>query len=93
MVGASGAIAGVLAAYLMLFPRHRILTFIVPIWFLRIPAGFFIVFWFLGQVLRALFGGDPGVAVFAHIGGFVAGWFLMRLMGRRPAWRARRVGW
>ncbi len=93
MVGASGAIAGVLAAYLVLFPRHRILTFILPIWFLRIPAGLFIVFWFGGQVLNALLGSDPGVAVFAHIGGFIAGWVLLRLMGTRPRWGARRVSW
>ncbi len=93
MVGASGAIAGVLAAYLMLFPRHRILTFILPFWLLRIPAGVFIVFWFGGQILNAVFGSDPGVAVFAHIGGFVAGWILIRLMGTRPRWRARRASW
>ncbi len=93
MVGASGAIAGVLAAYLMLFPRHRILTLILPFWLLRIPAGFFILFWFGGQVLNALFGSDPGVAVFAHIGGFVTGWVLLRWMGPRPRWRARRTSW
>ena len=93
MVGASGAIAGVLAAYLMLFPRHRILTLILPIWFLRVPAGLFIVFWFGMQVLAAVFGTQGGVAVFAHIGGFVAGWVLLRWMGPRPTWRARRVSW
>ncbi|HET8540186.1 MAG TPA: rhomboid family intramembrane serine protease [Anaeromyxobacter sp.] len=93
MVGASGAIAGVLAAYLLLFPRHRILTFIVPIWFVRIPAGLFIAFWFGGQVLNAILGSAPGVAVFAHIGGFVAGWLLLRWIGRRRTWRARRVSW
>ncbi len=93
MVGASGAIAGVLAAYLMLYPRNRVLTFILPLWFVDIPAGFFIVFWFIGQLLHVLFGGAAGVAVFAHIGGFVAGWLLLRVMGRRPGWRARRVSW
>jgi membrane associated rhomboid family serine protease len=93
MVGASGAIAGVLAAYLLLFPRHRVLTWIMPIWFIDIPAAFFIGFWFVGQVLNAVFGSDPGVAVMAHIGGFVAGWLLLKVMGRRPTWRARRVGW
>ncbi len=93
MVGASGAIAGVLAAYLVMFPRNRILTFILPIFFLRVPAGLFIVFWFVGQVLNAILGSDPGVAVFAHIGGFITGWVLLRVMGRRATWRARRVGW
>jgi membrane associated rhomboid family serine protease len=93
MVGASGAIAGVLAAYLFLFPRHRVLTFIFPLWLLHLPASFFIGFWFVGQVLNAVFGGAPGVAVMAHIGGFVAGWVLLRAMGPRPRWRARRVSW
>ncbi len=93
MVGASGAIAGVLAAYLALFPRHRVLTLILPIFLVHLPAGFFIVFWFVGQVLNALFGSSPGVAVFAHIGGFAAGWLLLRLMGRRPTWRSRRMSW
>jgi membrane associated rhomboid family serine protease len=93
MVGASGAIAGVLAAYLALFPRHRVLTFIVPIWLIHIPAGFFIGFWFVGQILNALFGGAPGVAVFAHIGGFVAGWLMLKVIGRRSRWRAGRTSW
>ncbi len=93
MVGASGAIAGVLAAYLVFFPRHRILTFIVPLWLLRIPAGLFIVFWFVGQVVNAALGSATGVAVFAHIGGFVAGYLLVRVVGRRSRWRAERVSW
>ncbi len=93
MVGASGAIAGVLAAYLVLFPRHRILTLILPIWILRVPAGFFIVFWFVGQLVNAFLGSQNGVAVFAHIGGFVMGWVLMRWMGPRRTWGARRVSW
>ena len=93
MVGASGAIAGVLAAYLALFPRNRILTLIPPIWFLHVPAGFFIVVWFGMQVLTAVLGSAGSVAVFAHIGGFVAGWLLLRWMGPRPTWRARRVSW
>jgi membrane associated rhomboid family serine protease len=93
MVGASGAIAGVLAAYLALFPRNRILTLVPPFWFLHVPAGLFIVFWFGMQVLSAVFGTAGTVAVFAHIGGFVAGWVLLRWMGPRPTWRARRVSW
>ncbi len=93
MVGASGAIAGVLAAYLIMFPRQRVLTLIVPFWLFHLPAGLFIGFWFVGQVLNALFGSAGSVAVFAHIGGFVAGWLLLKVMGRRPTWRARRVSW
>jgi membrane associated rhomboid family serine protease len=96
MVGASGAIAGVLAGYLVLFPHSRVLTAVVLIIFIRLmylPARLFIIGWFGIQVLSALFGGSPGVAVFAHIGGFVAGFLLVRIIGRRPTWRARRFSW
>ncbi len=96
MVGASGAIAGVLAAYMVLFPRARVLTAVVIFVFIRlvpVPASFFIGVWFVLQILSVLVGGSPGVAVVAHIGGFVAGWLLVRVMGRRPTWRARRVYW
>jgi membrane associated rhomboid family serine protease len=96
MVGASGAIAGVLAGYLVLFPHGRVLTLLVIVVFVRlahVPAGLFIGFWFLLQVLSVVFGGDPGVAFMAHIGGFVAGFLLVRVIGRRARWRARRLGW
>jgi membrane associated rhomboid family serine protease len=96
MVGASGAIAGVLAAYLVLFPQARVLTLFVIIVFIRLqylPATFFIGFWFVMQVLAVVFGGSPGVAVVAHIGGFVTGFLLVRVLGRRSRWRARRVSW
>jgi membrane associated rhomboid family serine protease len=98
MVGASGAIAGVLAAYLVIFPYTRVLTAVVIVFFVRLiylPARFFILGWFGLQVLSVLFGSTPGggVAFFAHIGGFVAGWLLARVIGRRPTWRARRVSW
>jgi membrane associated rhomboid family serine protease len=98
MVGASGAIAGVLAGYLVLFPHARVLTAVIIVIFVRLlylPARFFIVGWFVIQVASVLFGGSPGggVAFFAHIGGFVAGFLLVRVIGRRPTWRARRVVW
>lgn len=88
MVGASGAIAGVLAGYVTLFPRARVLT-LVPIFiFIRLtylPAYFFIGIWFVFQLISAAFvrtsGG--GVAFFAHIGGFVAGLVLIRAFGGR----------
>ncbi len=94
-VGASGAIAGVLGAYLVTFPRSRILT-LVPIiifpWFVEIPAVVYLVFWFLMQLLEGVGTlGAPvetgGVAVWAHVGGFVAGVVLVKLMQpprRRP---------
>ncbi len=96
MVGASGAIAGVLAGYLVLFPGSRVVTLVIIVFFVRIvpvPASFFIGLWFLMQIASVLFGGSPGVAFFAHIGGFVAGYLLVRVMGRRSTWRARRVTW
>jgi len=91
MVGASGAIAGVLAAYMMLFPRARVLTLVV-VFILPVPAVLFIGFWFFWQVwqARSIVGGaQSGVAVFAHIGGFVAGYLLVRIVGRRRGWRVR----
>ena len=96
MVGASGAIAGVLAGYLVLFPHARVLTVLIIVFYVRLqylPATFYIGFWFVLQVLSVVFGGDPSVAVFAHIGGFVTGFVLVRLVGRRPGWRGRRVSW
>ncbi len=98
MVGASGAIAGVLAAYLVIFPYTRVLTAVVIVIFVRfiyLPARFFILGWFGLQIVSVLFGGTPGggIAFFAHIGGFVAGWLLVRVIGRRPTWRARRISW
>ncbi|ABS25209.1 rhomboid family intramembrane serine protease [Anaeromyxobacter sp. Fw109-5] len=96
MVGASGAIAGVLAAYMTLFPRARVLSALIIFIFVRlvaVPASFFIGLWFVLQLLSVVFGGSPGVAVIAHVFGFVAGWLLVRVMGRRSTWRARRVSW
>ncbi len=76
MVGASGAIAGVLAAYLRLFPGARILTlaFVFVIW---LPAWIVLGLWILTQVFAVVAGGAPGVALFAHLGGFAAGWVLV----------------
>jgi len=96
MVGASGAIAGVLAGYLVLFPRSRVLTAVVIVFFVRLtylPARLVIGVWFVLQILSAVFGGARSVAVFAHIGGFVAGFLLVRFVGRRPTWRAQRFSW
>lgn len=82
MVGASGAIAGILAAYFMLYPRARVLTLVPLFFFLRlvaVPAAFLLGFWFIWQVLAGTgsTGDAGGVAFFAHIGGFVAGLFLV----------------
>ena len=96
MVGASGAIAGILAAYLVLLPRSRVMTLVIFVFFVRIvpvPASFFIGLWFAMQVAAVIFGGAAGVAVFAHVGGFVAGYLLVKVIGRRPDWRVRRLSW
>jgi membrane associated rhomboid family serine protease len=92
MVGASGAIAGVLAGYAMLFPRARILT-IIPFLFglVYLPAWFFLGVWFLYQLLPVFLGqaGHAGVAFFAHIGGFLAGLALVKVLGTRRGFLAR----
>jgi membrane associated rhomboid family serine protease len=90
MVGASGAISGVLAAYYRMFPRARILTLIPPIWIVSLPAWFFLGGWFIEQLLMELGGGGGGVAFLAHIGGFVAGLVATPLLRRRSR---PSVGW
>ncbi|HJW94770.1 MAG TPA: rhomboid family intramembrane serine protease [Thermoanaerobaculia bacterium] len=96
-IGASGAIAGVLGAYLILFPTARVTTLIPIIFFIivrEIPAVFLLGFWFVIQFFSG-WGSlgaaqdTGGVAYFAHIGGFVAGMILVVLFGglrrsRRP---------
>ena len=84
-IGASGAISGVLGAYLLLYPRARILTFI-PIgyflWLEELPAYIFLGYWiFLQFIFGLLRGGN--VAWFAHIGGFIAGLALIVLFKKR----------
>jgi membrane associated rhomboid family serine protease len=95
-IGASGAISGVLGAYLFLYPQARIQTLIFFGFFARfimVPAWVFLPFWFLIQLISGVASlGVPnaqqggGVAFFAHIGGFVAGPILLFLLGggRRP---------
>jgi membrane associated rhomboid family serine protease len=95
-LGASGAIAGVLGAYLVLFPHARVHTLVflgILITTVRLPAlillGFWIVSQFFSQVTGALAGGERGggVAYMAHIGGFIAGMVLIKLMGAHPTRR------
>ncbi len=90
MIGASGAIAGVLGAYLVRFPRAKVLTLIIfgyLVRLVRMPAFFLLGFWFLIQLLNGIpslggrFGG--GIAWFAHIGGFLAGMIGAKLLGKR----------
>ena len=81
MVGASGAIAGILGGYIVLYPRARVLVFIWLIIFIRtiwVPSFVVLGLWFIGQIYSAGLG-VGGVAWFAHIGGFVAGFLLIRV--------------
>lgn len=88
-IGASGAIAGVMGAYLILYPRSRILTFIpiffIP-YFIEIPAFFFLGIWFFLQFLSAAgtHGQTSGIAWWAHIGGFVFGIIFLKLFLKIP---------
>jgi len=106
MVGASGAISGVMGAYLVLYPRVRVYA-MVPIGFIPItialPAWTMLLYWVGLQIVSGLFGlmSDErgGVAVWAHVGGFVAGLVLVKLLARssdvsahrRRHWQPRRV--
>ncbi|MEW6336110.1 MAG: rhomboid family intramembrane serine protease [Acidobacteriota bacterium] len=102
MVGASGAIAGVLGAYLLWFPWSRVKTLIflgIFFTFAELPAPLFLVLWFVVQFfsgtlsLATASAGGGGVAWFAHVGGFVAGaaiaWWLRRSGRARPCARSQ----
>jgi membrane associated rhomboid family serine protease len=86
-LGASGAIAGVMGAFLVLYPRVRVTTLIFIVFFvttIEIPAAFMLIYWFVIQLVSGLFSSGAfsdsgGVAWFAHVGGFLAGLFLIRL--------------
>ena len=105
-VGASGAISGIMGAYLLLYPRVSVRTYFPPIFLFRVPAWAVLIFWFGGQLLAALPQLQPlerdvsgGVAVWAHVGGFVAGVVLVHLfrnpefVRRRKAGRDAKVVW
>jgi membrane associated rhomboid family serine protease len=86
-LGASGAIAGVMGAFLVLYPRVRVTTLIFIVFFVttvEIPAAFMLIYWFVIQLVSGLFSSGSfsdsgGVAWFAHVGGFLVGLFLIRL--------------
>ncbi|MBM3774635.1 MAG: rhomboid family intramembrane serine protease [Acidobacteria bacterium] len=103
MVGASGAIAGVMGAYLVKFPRARVLTLVLIVVFftvVELPAVLLLAFWFLVQLLSGLGSigyshlSQGGVAWFAHAGGFLAGVALIGWMAkRRPYARRADLSW
>ncbi|HEY7658331.1 MAG TPA: rhomboid family intramembrane serine protease [Burkholderiales bacterium] len=108
MVGASGAISGVMGAYLLLFPKVRVFT-MVPIGFyltsIALPAWVMLIYWavlqLFGGFTSIVAGQEGGVAFWAHLGGFIAGLVLVKLFEnpdrlaqhRSQHWRPRRVGW
>jgi membrane associated rhomboid family serine protease len=89
LIGASGAIAGMLGAYIITFPRAKITTLIIIFVFItirKIPAVYFLLFWFLIQVFNASTNAgltDSSVAWWAHIGGFLLGFLCMPLLSRK----------
>jgi membrane associated rhomboid family serine protease len=98
-LGASGAIAGVMGAYLIKFPHSRILT-LIPIFFffttVEIPAVLILAYWFILQFFSGIGSigysqvSQGGVAWFAHIGGFIAGMILISVMGTKERYGRRR---
>jgi membrane associated rhomboid family serine protease len=92
-VGASGAIAGVMGAYFILYPKARVLIWFPPIFFFHVPAWLMLGYWFLGNFLsgtataiaetsQTTSGG--GIAFWAHVGGFVAGVVMINIFRERP---------
>jgi membrane associated rhomboid family serine protease len=94
-IGASGAVSGIMGAYVILYPRARIVTlFPIFIFFqvIRVPAFFFLGFWFLYQFLASASSGSvsgSGVAWEAHVGGFIAGMVFIKLFSQRK----RQLSW
>jgi membrane associated rhomboid family serine protease len=87
VIGASGAISGVMGAYLALFPTARIRTLVflfILVTTMDIPASVFLVIWFLFQFLSA--GDGSGIAWLAHVGGFILGFLLLKIFmpGKKP---------
>jgi membrane associated rhomboid family serine protease len=89
-VGASGAIAGVMGAYFVLFPKARVLTWAFTFFLIRLPAWLVLGYWFVLQFMTgaaAAIGQSPretgGIAVWAHVGGFITGVILIKLLPAR----------
>jgi hypothetical protein len=98
-VGASGAIAGVMGAYFVLYPRARVLIWFPPIFFFHLPAWLVLGYWFFVQFLSGAATSiaetsqtSGGIAFWAHVGGFVAGIVLIKVLPERPR-RYRYAAW
>jgi membrane associated rhomboid family serine protease len=89
-LGASGAISGVLAAYVLFFPTARVLTLIIPFFVVTLRAWLFIGYWIGLQVLNIFLSSSAtsGVAFFAHVGGFATGFLLALVLQPRRGQRA-----
>jgi membrane associated rhomboid family serine protease len=90
-VGASGAIAGVLGAFFVLYPKARVLTWFPPIFFFHLPAWIMLGYWFVLQFLSGAASSiayssqaTGGIAFWAHVGGFLAGVILIKMLPERP---------
>jgi membrane associated rhomboid family serine protease len=90
-VGASGAIAGVLGAYFVLYPRARVFTWFPPIFFFHLPAWIMLGYWFVVQFLSGAVtsisyssNSQGGIAFWAHVGGFAAGMVMIKVFPERP---------
>lgn len=87
-VGASGAISGIMGAYVLLYPRVKVLTWFPPLFMFSVTALFFLGYWFVMQLAMGVVtigpevGETGGVAVWAHVGGFVAGLVLVKLFAK-----------
>jgi membrane associated rhomboid family serine protease len=87
VIGASGAVAAVLGAYAIAWPHARVKTLVILVVFITIidlPALLVLGIWFLGQILSAMGDANPGVAWWAHVGGFLTGAGLMAVLGGLP---------
>ena len=91
IIGASGAIAGVMGAYFILYPRARVLTWFPPIFFFHVPAWLMLGYWFLVNFLSGTSTSIAdtsqsagGIAFWAHVGGFVAGMLMVKIFSERP---------
>jgi membrane associated rhomboid family serine protease len=88
-VGASGAISGIMGAYILLYPRVRVHTWIPPFFFVQLPALLLLGYWFFLQLAMGVVtlgpetGEQGGVAVWAHVGGFAAGLVLIKIFEKR----------
>jgi hypothetical protein len=98
-VGASGAIAGVMGAYFVLYPKARVMMWFPPIFFFHLPAWLVLGYWFFMQFLSGAATSiaetsqtNGGIAFWAHVGGFVAGIVLIKVLPERPR-RYRYAAW